>query len=100
MARREAGWPTSTPETARNFRPTEQDSLVERTSFAILTNDKEFLGPVMTGLRQRLRPLLKNPDELPGAIPEVLIRMPANFQKQREIPLWTDRYHNLFQVLR
>jgi hypothetical protein len=87
-------------QTARVYRPTEQDSLVERTYFAMLTNDKEFLGPVMTGLRQRLRPLLKNPDELPGAIPEVLIRMPANFQKQREIPLWTDRYHNLFQVLR
>jgi spermidine synthase len=86
--------------TARVYRPTERQSLVERTYFAMLTNDQEFLGPVMSGARQRLRDQLQNPDESPGEIPEVLIRMPANFQKKRDIPLWTDRYHNLFQVLR
>jgi hypothetical protein len=85
---------------ARVYRPTDRKSLVERTYFALLTNDQGFLGPVMTGLRERLRPLLANPDEPPGPVPEVLIGMPANFQKQRDIPLWTDRYHNLFQILR
>src|SRR5262245_15956476 len=85
---------------ARIYRPTDRESLVERTYFAMLTNDEGFLGPVMTGVRERLRPLLKNPDEPPGPIPEVLIRMPASFQKKKDIPLWTDRYHNLFQVLR
>jgi len=85
---------------ARVYRPTDRKSLVERTYFALVTNDEGFLGPVMTGLRERLRPLLNNPDEPPGPIPEVLIGIPANFQKKRDIPLWTDRYHNLFQVLR
>jgi len=86
--------------TARIYRPTENQSLVERTYFAMLTNDQGFLGPVMSGARERLRDQLKDPDEPPGEIPQVLIRMPANFQKKRDIPLWTDRYHNLFQVLR
>jgi len=84
---------------ARVYRPTERGTLVERTYFAIVTNDEGFLGPVMTGLRERLASQLA--DAAPaGPIPEVLIRMPANFQKQRDVPLWTDRYHNLFQVLR
>ena len=85
---------------ARVYRPTDRTSLVERTYFALVTNDEGFLGPVMTGLRERLRPQLKNLDEPPGSAPEVLISMPANFQKKRDIPLWTDRYHNLFQILR
>jgi len=85
---------------ARVYRPTDRKSLVERTYFALVTNDEGFLGPVMTGLRERLRPLLTDPDQPPGPVPEVLIGMPANFQKQRKIPLWTDRYHNLFQILR
>jgi spermidine synthase len=84
----------------RVYRPTEKDSLVERTYFAMITNDEGFLGPVMTGVRERLRSQLPDPDAAPGRIPEVLIRMPPNFQKQRDIPLWTDRYHNLFQILR
>ena len=54
----------------------------------------------MTGLRERLRSQLEDPDEPPCPIPEVLIGMPGNFWKERDIPLWTDRYHNLFQVLR
>jgi len=86
--------------TARIYRPTENQSLVERTYFAMLTNDQGFLGPVMRAARERLRDQLKDPDEPAGEIPQVLIRMPANFQKKRDIPLWTDRYHNLFQVLR
>jgi hypothetical protein len=85
---------------ARVYRPTERETLVERTYFALVTNDEGFLGPVMTGLRERLHDQLQNPDERPGPIPEALVRMPANFQKKRDIPLWTDRYHNLFQVLR
>jgi hypothetical protein len=85
---------------ARVYRPSDRTSLVERTYFAMLTNDEGFLGPVMSGVRERLRPLLDNPDDPPGSIPQVLIQMPANFQKKRDIPLWTDRYHNLFQVLR
>jgi spermidine synthase len=85
---------------ARVYRPTERETLVERTYFALVTNDEGFLGPVMTGLRQRLHDQLQSPDEPPGPIPEALVRMPANFQKKRDIPLWTDRYHNLFQVLR
>jgi spermidine synthase len=85
---------------ARVYRPTERETLVERTYFALVTNDEGFLGPVMTGLRQRLHDQLQNPDDPPGPIPEALVRMPANFQKKRDIPLWTDRYHNLFQVLR
>jgi spermidine synthase len=84
---------------ARVYRPTERSTLVERTYFALVTNDEGFLGPVMTGLRERLASQLKDADQTAG-IPEVLIRMPANFQKKRDVPLWTDRYHNLFQVLR
>jgi hypothetical protein len=86
--------------TARIYRPTVEDSLIERTYFAMLTNDEGFLGPVMAGVRERLKAELPDPDAPLGPIPEVLIRMPANFQKNRDIPLWTDRYHNLFQVLR
>jgi len=62
----------------RIYRPSEDDTLVERTYYALLTTDQQFLDQT----------------------PEVLIRMPANFQRRRDIPLWTDRYHNLFQVLR
>jgi hypothetical protein len=65
----------------------------------MLTNDEGFLGPTMTAVRERLRDELTDADE-PQPIPQVLVRMPANFQKKRDIPLWTDRYHNLFQVLR
>ena len=35
---------------ARVYRPTERSTLVERTYFALVTNDAGFLGPVMTGL--------------------------------------------------
>ncbi len=65
----------------------------------MVTNDEAFLGPVMDGVRERLG--LKMPEvEAKGRVPEALVGMPANFQKQRDIPLWTDRYHNLFQILR
>ena len=66
---------------------------------ATLILDEPVNGLDPEGIRW-VRDLLKDPDEPPGPIPQVLIRMPANFQKQRDIPLWTDRYHNLFQVLR
>jgi len=56
----------------------EKESLVQRTYYALLTNDQKFLDQT----------------------PELLVEMPANFQKKRDIPIWTDRYHNLFQVLR
>jgi hypothetical protein len=85
---------------ARVYRPTERQTLVERTYFALVTNDEGFLGPVMSGLAERLHDQLQNAEEPLGPIPQVLVRMPANFQKKRDIPLWTDRYHNLFQVLR
>ena len=85
--------------TARIYRPTVDNSLIERTYFAMLTNDEEFLGPVMAGVRQRLAEQLAS-EGAPSSETEVLIRMPANFQKKRDVPLWTDRYHNLFQVLR
>lgn len=62
----------------RIYWPREEESAVERTYYAMLTTDREFLDRT----------------------PEVLVNMPANFQKRRPIPLWTDRYHNLFQVLR
>jgi hypothetical protein len=85
--------------TARIYRPRVPNSLIERTYFAMLTNDEGFLGPVMSGVRERLKGELADSDE-PQPVPQVLVRMPANFQKKRDIPLWTDRYHNLFQVLR
>ncbi len=62
----------------RIYWPREDESAVERTYYAMLTTDRQFLDQT----------------------PEVLVKMPANFQKKRHIPLWTDRYHNLFQVLR
>jgi len=62
----------------RIYRPTEKDTLVERTYYAMLTTDEEFLK----------------------STPEQLVDIPANFLKKRDIPVWTDRYHNLFQVLR
>jgi hypothetical protein len=63
----------------RIYRPAEPNtSLIYRSYYCLLTNDQEFL-------RQT---------------PETLIRMPANFQKERVVPLWTDQYHNLFQILR
>jgi spermidine synthase len=85
--------------TARIYRPSDRTTLVERSYYAIVTNDEEFLGPVMSAAIDRAKDV---PDaELAVApIPQILVKMPANFQKQREIPLWTDRYHNLFQVLR
>jgi hypothetical protein len=62
----------------RIYRPRESDSLVERTYYALLTTDEQFLKQT----------------------PELLVQMPASFQRERDIPLWTDRYHNLFQILR
>ena len=62
-------------------------------------DDRPGLTATMTAVRQRLKAELPDADA-PGPIPQVLIGMPANFQKVRHIPLWTDRYHNLFQVLR
>jgi hypothetical protein len=44
--------------------------------------------------------MLSNDEQFLRETPETLIKMPANFQKQRTVPLWTDRYHNLFQILR
>ena len=62
----------------RIYRPTEPNTLVYRSYYAMLSNDEQFLAET----------------------PETLIKMPANFQKERTVPLWTDRYHNLFQILR
>jgi spermidine synthase len=62
----------------RIYRPADPDTLIYRSYYFMLTNDQEFL-------RQT---------------PETLIDMPANFQQERVVPLWTDRYHNLFQILR
>lgn len=62
----------------RIYRPSEDETLVERTYYALLTTDQKFLEQT----------------------PEDLVRIPASFLKKREIPIWTDRYHNLFQVLR
>ncbi|HEY2410659.1 MAG TPA: fused MFS/spermidine synthase [Pirellulaceae bacterium] len=62
----------------RIYLPRVPDSMIERTYYALLTTDRQFLDQT----------------------PELLVEMPANFQKARRIPLWTDRYHNLFQVLR
>ena len=84
---------------ARIYQPRERESLVERTYYVMVTNDEGFLGPAMNAVRERLRPVMQNPDASSG-VPEALVSMPANFQKQRNIPLWTDRYHNLFQILR
>ena len=56
----------------------EDETLVERTYYALITTDQKFLEQT----------------------PEDLVRIPASFLKKREIPIWTDRYHNLFQVLR
>jgi hypothetical protein len=62
----------------RIYQPRVLDSMIERTYYALLTTDRQFLAQT----------------------PELLVEIPANFQKKRYIPLWTDRYHNLFQVLR
>ena len=62
----------------RIYLPANPNTLIYRSYYFMLTNDEEFL-------RQS---------------PETLIGMPENFQKQRVVPLWTDRYHNLFQILR
>jgi spermidine synthase len=62
----------------RIYQPRMPKSMVERTYYALLTTDQKFLDQT----------------------PQLLVKMPANFQKKRTIPLWTDRYHNLFQVLR
>lgn len=62
----------------RIYRPSEDESLVERTYYALITNDQKFLEQT----------------------PEDLVRIPASFLEKRDIPIWTDRYHNLFQVLR
>ncbi|MDX1947919.1 MAG: fused MFS/spermidine synthase, partial [Pirellulaceae bacterium] len=51
--------------------------LTYRTYFVLLTNDESFLL----------------------ATPETIAELPESFRKQRDVPLWTDRYHNLFQVL-
>jgi hypothetical protein len=85
--------------TARIYRPSDRTTLVERSYYAIVTNDEAFLGPVMAEAVERARPLI-GASVATSPIPQILIDMPANFQKKRDIPLWTDRYHNLFQVLR
>jgi spermidine synthase len=86
--------------TARVYRPADRETLVERSYYALVTNDETFLGSVMSGAIERARPELDAAAAGQGAVPQILIKMPANFQKERDIPLWTDRYHNLFQVLR
>ncbi len=62
----------------RIYRPKDPDRPIYRTYYALATKDQEFL-------RQT---------------PEELVDMPLDFQKQRDVPLWTDRYHNLFQILK
>lgn len=62
----------------RIYRPSEDDTLVERTYYGLLTTDQKFLEQT----------------------PEDLVKIPPSFLKKRDIPIWTDRYHNLFQVLR
>lgn len=91
--------------TARTYRPADRSTLIERSYYAMVTNDEQFLGPVMAAAIDRAQDAKDTKssgqaklDKSP--IPQILVAMPANFQKQRVIPLWTDRYHNLFQVLR
>jgi hypothetical protein len=62
----------------RIYQPRDLDRLIYRTYFVLVTNDEEFLAQT----------------------PEELVDMPASFRVPRDVPLWTDRYHNLFQVLR
>jgi hypothetical protein len=62
----------------RIYQPRDLDRLIYRTYFVLVTNDEEFLAQT----------------------PEELVDMPASFRVPRNVPLWTDRYHNLFQILR
>lgn len=62
----------------RIYQPRDLDRLIYRTYFVLVTNDEEFLAQT----------------------PEELVDMPASFRSPRSVPLWTDRYHNLFQILR
>lgn len=62
----------------RIYQPRDLDRLIYRTYFVLVTNDEEFLAQT----------------------PEELVEMPESFRVPRNVPLWTDRYHNLFQILR
>lgn len=61
----------------RMYYPSNPDLPIYRTYYCLVTNDNEFLS--------------SNPPEL--------VNMPLAFRKERDVPLWTDRYHNLFQIL-
>jgi len=61
----------------RIYQPEESESLVYRSDYALLTTDEEFIR--------------RNP----AAIDD----LPAELRTERTVPLWTDRYHNLFQIL-
>jgi hypothetical protein len=61
----------------RIYRRADPDRMIYRTYFVLLTNDEQFLREV----------------------PEEVADLPAALQKDRSVPLWTDRYHNLFQIL-
>jgi spermidine synthase len=61
----------------RLYKPAEPERLIYRTYFVLVTNDETFLQQT----------------------PEELVEMPAGFRRERHVPLWTDRYHSLFQIL-
>lgn len=61
----------------RIYKDGDGEKLLYRTYFMLLTNDEGFLRKY----------------------PEDIAAMPASFRKERDIPLWTDKYHNLFQIL-
>jgi hypothetical protein len=61
----------------RIYRPADDDSLIYRSDYALLTADEAFLRA--------------NPDSIDD--------LPAELRRERTVPLWTDRYHNLFQIL-
>ena len=55
------------------------------------------LNPEKLLNRTDYRMVSKNPD-FPAAIPPVLVA--ENLQPEYEVPLWTDKYSNLFRILK
>jgi hypothetical protein len=43
--------------------------------------------------------LLTNDESFLTAYPEAIADLPPALSRERDVPLWTDRYHNLFQIL-
>lgn len=66
----------------RIYRKDDNDKMLYRTYFALLTNDEEFLA--------------KTPEDV---VDMDAGERHAQLKRDFEAPLWTDRYSNLFQVL-